>query len=57
MVLSVKDDARVGQQSSVGSRSSISSVGLDRQRSAMMVCTVARYALGPFMANAVVARP
>ena len=37
--------------------SSISSVGLDRPCSAAMVWIVAKYALEPFMADAVVARP
>ena len=35
----------------------MSSVGLDRQRSAAMIWTVAGYMLEPFMADAVVARP
>ena len=36
----------------------MSSVGLNRQRSAAMLCTVASgYTLEPFMADAVVARP
>ena len=35
----------------------MSSVRLDRQRSAAMICTVARYVLEPFMADAVVTRP
>ena len=35
----------------------MSSIGLDREHSAVMVCTVAMYVLEPFMADAVVARP
>ena len=53
MVLNVKEGASVGQKTA-SALSSMSGVGLDRRWSTK---TVARYALEPFMADAIVARP
>ena len=56
MILNVKDDGRIGQKWHQLTVIDIYSVGLDRQRSTVMVLTAARYMLKSFMADIVVAR-
>ena len=57
MVLNVIDDARLDRKwrQLAVIDSYMYNVRLDQQHSGAMVCTVARYSLEPFMADAVVA--
>ena len=57
VVMNVKDDTRVGQKTASDRDHRCLRVSDSIDNTAAMACTVARYALEPFMADAVVARP